>query len=87
MLITDNDRLLALGEIPPDFVLAQLGIRQAFFANFFKIPTLWEIKHTAPYFHDNSAKDLDEMLEHHNFFFRPSARGCAGRSGRTDGAR
>jgi cytochrome c peroxidase len=69
MLITENERLLALGEIPPDFVLAQLGLRRAFFANFFKIPTLWGIKHTAPYFHDNSAKDLDEMLEHYDFFF------------------
>jgi cytochrome c peroxidase len=79
MLITDNDRLLALGEIPPDFVLAQLGIRRAFFANFFKIPTLWGIKHTAPYFHDNSAKDLDEMLEHYNFFFaHPLAGTLAG---------
>lgn len=42
----------------------------AFFANFFKTPTLWGVKHTAPYFHDNSAKDFDEMLEHYNWFFQ-----------------
>jgi hypothetical protein len=39
------------------------------FANFFKIPTLWGVKDTAPYFHDNSAGDLDELLEHYNWFF------------------
>ncbi len=35
----------------------------------FKIPTLWGAQHTAPYFHDNSAKNLDEMLEHYSQFF------------------
>lgn len=33
----------------------------AFFAGFFKIPTLWGVKKTAPYFHDNSAKTLEEL--------------------------
>ena len=33
----------------------------AFFANFFKIPSLWGVKKTAPYFHDNSAKTLEEV--------------------------
>lgn len=35
----------------------------------FKIPTLWGIPNTAPYFHDNSAKDLNEVLDHYNFAF------------------
>ena len=35
----------------------------------FKIPTLWGTPNTAPYFHDNSAKDLDEVLDQYNFFF------------------
>ena len=39
-------------------------------ANSFKIPTLWGVKDTAPYFHDNSAKDFDELLEHYNIFFQ-----------------
>lgn len=69
-LLTDHDHLLAIGEIVPDPVLAFLGLRRAFFASFFKIPTLWGIKDTAPYFHDNSAKDLDEMLEQYDFFFQ-----------------
>jgi cytochrome c peroxidase len=51
--------------------LALLGPRTplSFIANMFKIPTLWGVKNTAPYFHDNSAKDLDEVLKHYNKFF------------------
>jgi cytochrome c peroxidase len=30
--------------------------------NFFKIPTLWGIKNTAPYFHDNSAATLNDLM-------------------------
>jgi cytochrome c553 len=55
--------------IPPPFVLQQLGLRLAFFANFFKTPTLWGVKDTAPYFHDNSAKDLDDMLQQYDRLF------------------
>jgi cytochrome c peroxidase len=36
----------------------------------FKIPTLWGIKDTAPYFHDNSARTLDELLDHYNRLFQ-----------------
>lgn len=36
----------------------------------FKIPSLWGTPDTAPYFHDNSAKDLDEVLEQYNFMFQ-----------------
>lgn len=35
----------------------------------FKIPTLWGTPDTAPYFHDNSARDLTEVLIHYNFMF------------------
>jgi cytochrome c peroxidase len=37
---------------------------------FFKIPTLRGIKDTAPYFHDNSARSLEEVLEHYQRFFQ-----------------
>ncbi len=30
--------------------------------NFFKIPPLWGVKNTAPYFHDNSAATLDDLM-------------------------
>lgn len=46
----------------------------------FKIPTLWGTPDTAPYFHDNSAKTLDDVLEQYNFMFRdfPSFAEAAG---------
>ncbi len=44
-------------------------LHPAFFANMFKTPQLRGVKHTAPYFHDNSAKSLEEVLEQYVFFF------------------
>jgi cytochrome c peroxidase len=38
-------------------------------ANSFKIPTLWGVRHTAPYFHDNSAKTLEDLVRHYALFF------------------
>jgi cytochrome c peroxidase len=35
----------------------------------FKIPTLWGVKHTAPYFHDNSAPTLEAVVDHYNRMF------------------
>jgi cytochrome c peroxidase len=42
---------------------------RSFFANVFKIPTLWGVARTAPYFHDNSAKTLEEVAEHYTHYF------------------
>lgn len=39
-------------------------------ANFFRIPTLWGSKHTAPYFHDNSAATLADMASHYSDYFQ-----------------
>lgn len=39
-------------------------------ANAFKIPTLWGAKDTAPYFHNNSAASLGELMEHYQVYFR-----------------
>lgn len=36
--------------------------------NVFKIPTLWGVKRTAPYFHDNSAATLEQVVDHYNRF-------------------
>jgi cytochrome c peroxidase len=44
-------------------------IPRAFFANLFKIPTLWGVKDTAPYFHDNGAKTLRDAVAHYQRFF------------------
>jgi cytochrome c peroxidase len=37
--------------------------------NAFKIPPLRGIRRTAPYFHDNSAKTLEDVLRHYRTFF------------------
>ena len=37
--------------------------------NSFKIPTLWGVQHTAPYFHDNSARTLEDVAAHYARFF------------------
>ena len=37
--------------------------------NAFKIPQLRGIRHTAPYFHDNSAKTLEDVMVHYATFF------------------
>lgn len=38
--------------------------------NAFKIPTLWGVSKTAPYFHDNSAKTLEDVANHYQTLFR-----------------
>ena len=37
--------------------------------NAFKIPTLWGVAETGPYFHDNSAKTLEDVAKHYAKFF------------------
>ena len=44
-------------------------VPRAFFAELFKIPTLWGVKDTAPYFHDNGAKTLRDAVAHYQRFF------------------
>jgi cytochrome c peroxidase len=47
--------------------------------NAFKIPTLWGVRHTAPYFHDNSAKTLEAVAAHYaQFFFIVTGPGFPG---------
>ncbi len=43
--------------------------------NAFKIPALRGIRHTAPYFHDNSAKTLEDVAAHYAKFFSASSHG------------
>jgi cytochrome c peroxidase len=45
-------------------------------ANQFRILSLWGVKATAPYFHDNSAKTLEELLVHYDRFFAAVSRGA-----------
>ncbi|MEZ4234993.1 MAG: cytochrome c peroxidase [Myxococcota bacterium] len=39
-------------------------------ANFFRIPTVWGAVDTAPYFHDNSAADLQALMDHYQAYFQ-----------------
>jgi cytochrome c peroxidase len=48
-------------------------LHPGFFANMFKTPQLRGVRHTAPYFHDNSAKDLEAVLEQYVFMFTSNA--------------
>jgi hypothetical protein len=50
--------------VPPPFVR-----HPAFFAGMFKIPSLWGVKKTAPYFHDNSVKTLEELAAFYTNLF------------------
>ena len=45
--------------------------------NFFRIPTLWNVKATAPYFHDNSAKTLEDVMTHYRIYLRLSDQDIA----------
>jgi hypothetical protein len=67
IVITDvyNIPMLAQFLPPKDSCILHPG----FFANMFKTPQLHGVKHTAPYFHDNSAKTLEEVLEQYVFMF------------------
>ncbi len=56
--------------LPPEFLCI---LHPAFFANMFKTPPLHGVRHTAPYFHDNSAKTLEDLMEHYRFFFTSNA--------------
>ncbi len=50
--------------LPPPFILPRVVL-----AENFKIPTLWGVKDTAPYFHDNGAKTLRDAVAHYQRFF------------------
>lgn len=56
----DPGRALVTGA----FVTTPFGLQALF-----KIPPLWGVRKTAPYFHDNSARTLAEVVDHYSRFF------------------
>jgi cytochrome c peroxidase len=50
--------------LPPPFAVPRVVL-----AENFKIPTLWGVKDTAPYFHDNGTKTLRDAVAHYQRFF------------------
>ena len=67
IMITDVYRIPLLAQFLPPKELCI--VHPGFFANMFKTPQLWGVRHTAPYFHDNSAKTLEDVLEQYVFMF------------------
>ncbi|HEU5057917.1 MAG TPA: hypothetical protein VFU21_15400 [Kofleriaceae bacterium] len=53
-------------ESPDLGIFALAGFAPPLGNGFFKIPTVWGSKHTAPYFHDNSAKNFVELMDHYD---------------------
>jgi cytochrome c peroxidase len=64
VLSPDIGRSAITGVLPQDDIT---------FSNFeaFKIPQLRNISQTGPYFHDNSAKTLEDVMAHYDIFFGP----------------
>jgi hypothetical protein len=67
IMITDVYNIPMLAQFLPPRETCIL--HPAFFANMFKTSQLRGVRHTAPYFHDNSAKSLRDVLDHYVFFF------------------
>jgi Di-haem cytochrome c peroxidase len=67
--IDSPDLGLLLDPTPPAAQPPPTVIPKAFFAQMFKIPTLWGIADTAPYFHNNGATTLRDAVAHYQRFF------------------
>ena len=77
-IVTPDPGLCLTPDLPPDEFPPELfgpggPLPLVIACNLFKTPSLWGIKHTAPYFHDNSAESLEEVAEHYMFFFQVEA--------------
>jgi cytochrome c peroxidase len=67
----DPGEILTARNLPPP----STAFPRTIFMNFFKIPTLWGVKNTAPYFHDGSAKTLEEVVDQYEFMFKDNPFG------------
>jgi cytochrome c peroxidase len=57
-------------EFPPELFAPGGPFPLSIACSLFKTPSIWGIKHTAPYFHDNSANTLEEVAEQYTFMFK-----------------
>ncbi len=51
---------------PDPGIFLQTGQTPPIGSGWFKIPTVWGSKDTAPYFHDNSSKNFTELMNHYD---------------------
>ena len=68
-----SDRPADPNEFPPELFGPGGPFPLVIACNLFKTPSLWGIKHTAPYFHDNSSTTLEEVAEQYTFMFKTLA--------------
>jgi cytochrome c peroxidase len=78
IIVTPDPGLCLTSDLPPDEFPPELfgpggPFPLVIACNLFKTPTLWGVKHTAPYFHDNSAKTLEEVAEQYTVLFQTEA--------------
>jgi cytochrome c peroxidase len=57
-------------EFPPELFGPGGPLPLSIACSLFKTPSLWGVRHTAPYFHDNSSKTLKEVAEQYTFMFK-----------------
>jgi cytochrome c peroxidase len=68
---TAKERHVSSPDIGRSAITGITDLDDVTFSNFnaYKIPQLWGIRDTGPYFHDNSAKTLEDVLVHYTKFF------------------
>jgi cytochrome c peroxidase len=64
---------LPADEFPPELFGPGGPLPLSIACNLFKTPSLWGVRRTAPYFHDNSSKTLEEVAEQYAFMFMREA--------------
>lgn len=70
---TVNQNGLPLTIVSPDIGLAAIS-GNWLDVNKFKVPSLWGSHERAPFFHDNSAKTVEDMVDHYANFVAPTFR-------------
>lgn len=74
-MVNDPGRALTTGDPCADLPLVCVLAGPGRANSVFKIPSLRGIAKTAPYFHDNSAKTLEQVMDHYETFFAITAAG------------
>jgi len=66
-----NEQRLSSPDLGRSLVTGVTQLEDDTFSHFnaFKIPTLRGVRYTAPYFHDNSAKTLEDVAAHYAIYF------------------